>query len=172
VARLAPTIAPMWIVARSQPHREVYAAANASRSGFAVFLPRVIEFVGHGDQRVAIARPLFPCYLFVESIDGRWRSLLSTYGISSVVMQGDAPGELPAKAVEQLRRRTDQDGFVTLPRRQVGDPVKIRGQGPFGGQIGVYQGMTAKNRCRVLLSLLGGRPATTLVAERDIVDAA
>jgi hypothetical protein len=39
---------------------------------------------------------------------------------------------------------------------------------PLSQQVGLYQGMSAHNRVRVLLTLLGGK-TTALVAERDVV---
>jgi Transcription termination factor nusG len=105
-----------WIVARSHPSREVWAAEQCTRQGFSVFLPRILELNGRGARRVALAKPLFPSYLFIE-IEQRWRPLLSTFGFRSVIMRGEAPDIVPLGVIEQLRRRQDPDGFIELPKR-------------------------------------------------------
>src|SRR5262249_29961455 len=104
-----------WIVLRSHPQRENFAAECVSQQGYAVFLPRVLEYSGRGAHRFALAKPLFPSYLFV-GIESRWRPLLSTFGVAAVIMAGEAPRILPPPVIEQLPARLDVDGFVRLPQ--------------------------------------------------------
>jgi transcriptional antiterminator RfaH len=157
-----------WIVVRSHPNRENFAAEHCIKQGYVVFLPRILELTGYASQRTAIARPLFPTYLFV-GIEARWRPLLSTFGVRSVIMHGDSPAFVRPGIMEELRKRQDKDGFITLPKRKRGDHIEIA-RGPFAGHAGIYLGMPARDRVRVLLSLLGGR-TTVLVAARDLAPA-
>ena len=53
-----------WVVVKTHPRREHFAAQYIARQGYGVFLPRVLEHVGHGSHRYALAKPLFPSYLF------------------------------------------------------------------------------------------------------------
>jgi len=115
---------------RSHPQRENFAAECVSQQGYTVFLPRVLQYNGRGAHRLALAKPLFPSYLFV-GIESRWRPLLSTFGVAAVIMAGESPGIVPPSVIEQLRTRLDVDGLVRLPRRQCGDRVQIM-RGPFG----------------------------------------
>jgi hypothetical protein len=85
-------------------------------------------------------------------------------------MRGESPDIVPPGVIEQLRRRQDLDGFIELPKRQRGDRIRIR-RGPFAGHEGLVAGMSAHERIRVLLGVLGGQ-STVIVAERDVVDAA
>jgi transcriptional antiterminator RfaH len=159
-----------WIVVRSHPNRENFAVEHCVKQGYVVFLPRILEFAGHGSQRNAIAKPLFPTYLFV-GIEARWRPLLSTFGVRSVILHGDSPAFVRLSIIEELRERQDRDGLITLPQRKRGDHVEIA-RGTFAGHAGIYLGMPARDRVRVLLSLLGGGGrATLLVAERDLAPA-
>ena len=123
-----------WIVVRSHPNRENFATEHCVRQGYQVFLPRILEFAGHGSQRIAIAKPLFPTYLFV-GIEARWRPLLSTFGVRSVIMHGDSPAFVRPGIMEELRKRQDKDGFITLPKRKRGDHIEIA-RGPFAGMPG------------------------------------
>ena len=144
-----------WIVVRSHPQRENFAAECVSQQGYTVFLPRVLEHSGRGGRRFALAKPLFPSYLFV-GIESRWRPLLSTFGVHAVIMAGESPGIVPPFVIEQLRARLDVDGFVRLPKRRRGDHVEIV-RGPFARHTGLYLGMSARDRVRVLLSVMGGQ---------------
>jgi transcriptional antiterminator RfaH len=159
---------PTWIVVRSQPARENYTAENCARQGYAVFLPKILEHSGRGTQRIALSKPLFPSYLFV-GIDGRWHSLLSTYGVRAVLLRGDSPATVPLAVIDELKRRQNEDGLIVLPRRRRGDQVRIA-RGVFAGHEGIYLGMNPQQRVRVLLSLLGGK-TRVLIAEQDLTPA-
>jgi transcriptional antiterminator RfaH len=154
-----------WIVVRSHPQRENFAAESVSQQGYAVFLPRVLEYSGRGGHRFALAKPLFRSYLFV-GIESRWRPLLSTFGVAAVIMAGESPGIVPPAVIEQLRSRLDIDGLVRLPKRQRGDRVEIV-RGPFARHTGLYLGMSARDRVRVLLGVMGAQ-TSVLVHERDL----
>ena len=157
-----------WIVLRSHPQRENFAAECVSQQGYAVFLPRVLEYSGRGAHRFALAKPLFPSYLFV-GVESRWRPLLSTFGVAAVIMAGETPGVVPLSVIEQLHSRLDVDGFVRLPKRQRGDRVQIM-RGPFAKHTGLYLGMSARDRVRVLLSVMGGQ-TSVLIHERALAPA-
>ena len=157
-----------WVVVKTHPSREHFAAECIARQGYGVFLPRVLVHVGHGSHRYALAKPLFPSYLFA-AFEARWRPLLSTFGVAAVLMAGEAPGIVPIGVIDQLRSRLDKDGFVVLPRRRRGDQVRIA-RGPFARHSGVVQGMPGRDRVRVLLSVLGGQ-TSVLIAEHDLASA-
>jgi len=158
-----------WIVLRSHPQRENFAAECVSQQGYTVFLPRVLEYSGRAAHRFALAKPLFPSYLFV-GIESRWRPLLSTFGVAAVIMAGESPGIVPPAVIEQLGSRLDIDGLMRLPKRQRADRVEIV-RGPFARHTGLYLGMSARDRVRVLLSVMGGQ-TTTLIAAEDLALAA
>ena len=68
--------------------------------------------------------------------------------------------------IEQLSSRLDIDGLVRLPKRQRGDRVEIV-RGPFARHTGLYLGMSARDRVRVLLSVMGAQ-TSVLIHERDL----
>jgi transcription antitermination factor NusG len=156
-----------WIVVRSKSGRERWAAENISRQGFEFYFPVLSEpklIRSNGAlRRVAMARPLFPDYIFVRSSE-RWRVLLSTFGVMYVLLSGDRPATLFNHEVERLKS-TELDGFVILPpsRFKRGQHVAVRG-GAFDGAQGIYDGLGAKDRVKVLLDVLG-RKATVLIAD-------
>lgn len=163
-----------WLVVRTKQHREQWAAENVSRVGFPkYYLPQYLRTVRQGSMKVAKANVLFPSYLFVES-DGRWRVLLSTFGVTGVVLQGENPAVFPQRAIDELRAREDEHGFVRLPEAPKhklveGAAVRVRG-GNFAGRNGIHAGNAANERVRVLLDFLG-RKTPFLIAE-DMLEAA
>jgi len=157
-----------WVVARTKAQREHWAAENVARQGFEFYLPLTAST---RPRRLSKASPkpecLFPRYLFVWTL-GPWRSLLSTFGVTGLVMQGERPAILPEKAVEQLLGRTGPDGTVQLPKASLerfapGDEVRVNA-GTFSGMRGVYQHHDQGDRARILLDFLG-RKTRVLVGE-------
>jgi transcriptional antiterminator RfaH len=163
--------APMpafWGVVRSLPKREVFAAERLRMDGgFEVFLPLV--------QTQRASAPLFRGYFFCRIVD-RWRSINSTFGVLCLVRVGDCPARCPDAEIEALKAMIDGHGYIKLPegrgstvkrKIEIGSKVKITA-GPFGGMAGLYDGMSTRDRERILLSMLGSqRPV--LIASNLIV---
>ena len=58
---------------------------------------------------------------------------------------------------------------MRLPKRQRADRVEIV-RGPFARHTGLYLGMSARDRVRVLLSVMGGQ-TSVLIHERALAPA-
>ena len=85
---------------------------------------------------------------------GQWYPVRWTDHVIRVLFAGDKPAQLPDKIVDEIRKR-QIGGFVKLPpptRLKKGQQVRII-RGSFEGQVAVYEGMTGKDRERVLLDL-------------------
>lgn len=150
-----------WAIVQTEPQREHLARMGLMRLGFMTYMPRIKI-----RQRIA---PLFPTYLFC-SIDQRWYPVLWTQGVRQILMSDTQPAKLPDSVIVELKRRTDPDGLVRLPKqqvsgKQVGKSVRVT-KGPFAGSLGIYQGMSAHERERVLLDVLG-RKVTVELPSRD-----
>lgn len=149
-----------WIVAISKPQREFYAADNLARQNVEFYFPKIVESVMLGPRqaryRVERISPLFPRYIFVH-ITHQWRFLLSTFGMSGVIMRGEEPHFANERCIDAMQSRQDAEGIVHLPtlkELQQGDPVLVT-SGTFKGHHGIYQGMSSKDRQKVLLDYLG-----------------
>lgn len=141
-----------WIVVRTQPRRERWAQQNITNQGRSSYCPRFCEYL------TKAIKPLFPSYIFVDIPDGLWYWLLGTYGVMCPIMRGPSPDILPTSAVESLRSREDHNGHVRLNGLDVdiGSPVRMVG-GPMVGLLGIYDGMSRHDRCRVLFNMLGAQ---------------
>jgi transcriptional antiterminator RfaH len=153
-----------WGVVRSLPKRESFAAERLRIDhGFEVFLPLV--------QTQRASQPLFRGYFFCRIVD-RWRSINSTFGVLCLVRTGDCPARCPDHEIDSLKAMIDGHGYISLPDRPstpvkrtiaIGSKVKIT-SGPFGGWVGLYAGMTTRERELVLLNVLGAQRPVAIAA--------
>jgi len=148
-----------WWVVQTESQREHVVRVLLMRAKYECYFPRI-------KQRSRISG-LFPGYLFVRAAEQfypvRW-----TEHVVRVLMSGDAPARLSEKIVDEIRKR-QIGGFVKLPsppRLHKGQRVRIT-RGYFEGQHAIYEGMTGKDRERVLLDLLGQK-VTVELPDRDL----
>ena len=138
-----------WSVVQCESQREHAVRLLLMRGHYVTYLPRIKL---HG--RIV---PLFPSYLFVNIACMRWYPILWTPHVIRLLMAGDQPAKLPEDIVTHIRKR-EHNGLVRLPnvsqRLKKGQKVRVI-RGSFEGQIGLYEGMSGKDRERVLLELLG-----------------
>lgn len=163
-----------WYVVQSQPNAELKAVAHLNRQGFATYLPRYVKRRRHARRVEHVPAPLFPRYLFVgiDIAAQRWRSIFSTFGVSRLVCNGDAPQAVPEEIVASLRAREDEGGFVRLdlrPNFSAGDKICVL-DGALAGCFGLYEGMKDSERVAVLLDLLGRK--VRVIVDRESIAAA
>jgi transcriptional antiterminator RfaH len=140
----------------THPHREDFAAGNLERQGFTVYCPKIMKRIRHARRIYDAARPLFPGYIFAESVSGRahLRSLLGTHGVRSVVLSGQVPARLPGRFVEALKAREAEGVIVRSENPLVpGLQVAIEG-GPFDGLAAQIVAIGEYDRVLVLLHFL------------------
>jgi transcriptional antiterminator RfaH len=147
-----------WAVVNAQPHKEHIATENLQRQEFVAYCPLIRRRTRHARRVMDVLRPLFPGYLFVKiSPDQeRWRPILSTFGVRSVVRCGDGPSLLADDFVEAIRAR-EIDGAVARPASpyQVGQEVRMNG-GALDGLVGTIIELQERERLTVLMQMLGG----------------
>ena len=161
-----------WIVVNTQPHREQIALENLARQAFNTYCPMMRTRVRHARRTQEVLRPLFPGYLFVRvNADlQRWRPILSTYGVRTLVCCGDRPSFLDDRFVKGLQAR-EIDGAIARPASpyELGQRVKMAG-GAFDGLIATILEMDEKDRLVVLMDLLN-RPTKVRVDARGVIPA-
>lgn len=143
-----------WAVINTHPQSEAKAQHHCERQGFTCYAPaeRVITVVR--GRKIERQRRLFPRYVFVW-IESRWHCLMSTVGVSRLLLEGEEPGRVPFGWVERMQA-SEVNGAIVLPKQtfRIGDQVTIDG-GVFHGCRGLYQGQSGKQREVVLLESLG-----------------
>ena len=156
----APTLAEgeRWFVVQSRPQKELYAATQLANQNFRPFVPRLRRTVRHARKTRTVLAALFPRYLFValDPEHARWRSILGTFGVSTMIMDGERPRPVPDGVVEALADIADGTGAVTFAHGlTAGQEVRFLA-GPFAEQIGRVERLDDKGRVAVLLEIMGG----------------
>jgi transcriptional antiterminator RfaH len=144
-----------WIVLTTKPCCENVASENLGRQGYNFYYPMTIKRIRHARKAYDAPRPLFPGYIFVElGANDRWRPILGTYGVRSIVKNGDAPALLPPEFVEGLKSR-EINGAIRKPQNafQPGQAVAIC-RGPLDGLVGQILELRENDRVLLLLDLL------------------
>jgi len=153
-----------WFVARVLPYRENAAQLNLHHQGFRTFSPKIPRPVRRARKMRDVLAPLFPGYIFVilnPSI-ARWRSVNSTFGVTSLIMGADQPIPVPQGIVEALLASTNNSGTVQFDRDlEIGQKVRIL-SGPFAETICQLVHLDDRGRVRALLQFMGAEVAAQL----------
>jgi transcription elongation factor/antiterminator RfaH len=161
-----------WYAVHTQPNRELRAKNQLENQSYEVFLPRRLKTVRHARKLTNLPAPFFPRYLFIrlDLTRQRWRSVNGTFGVTSLVMQGEMPRSVPHGIVETMIASVDENGFLCLEESlKVGARVRLAA-GPFAEKLGTLDRLDDSGRVRVLLEIMGGTVPVQL--ERRFVTAA
>jgi transcriptional antiterminator RfaH len=160
--------ATAWVVINTHPHREHIAIENLVRQDFPAYCPMVMKRIRHARRQQDVRRPLFPGYVFVhvERDIQRWRPILSTFGVRTLVRCGDRLSFIHDGFIASLKAR-EVDGLVTRPKSpySIGQIVRMNG-GPFDGLVATIVEMNEKDRLVVLMELLNGRVKVKVEADK------
>ena len=160
-----------WYVVQTQPHAESRAQEHLRRQGFTTYLPRLRKSRRHARKTEKVSRPLFPRYMFVliDTTHQGWHAIRSTFGVSSLVGGESGPMPLRDGVIEALRQREGEDGHFhqETPKFLRGAAVRVL-DGVFASCLGLFEGMSDRDRVAVLLDLLGRRVRVVLDAESVI----
>jgi transcriptional antiterminator RfaH len=148
-----------WYAVYTKPHNEHIADEHLQRQGFEVFLPRYLKRRSHARKVEAVPAPLFPRYIFAafDPAQPGWRAIRSTRGVIDIVRNGLDPAPVPSGILEEIRRRTDEHGYVVLAHRvdlKPGARFRIV-SGPFAEYEAIFSAQKGEDRVVALLSLLG-----------------
>lgn len=163
-----------WFVAQTHACAEEKAARHLNRQGFTVYLPKYLKRRRHARKVDVVSAPLFPRYLFVgvDAMVRQWRSVQSTVGITNVITNGENPAWVPDGVVADIRAREGEDGYIQLSAKPLfnrGDSIRVA-EGAFTACLGLFEGLTDKERVTVLLDLLGRK--VRVVMDMAMIEAA
>lgn len=156
-----------WFLAQIKPNSHNIAVRNLMRQGFRIFLPMQEETKRAGDKFTTQMRPLFPGYLFValDMLQGGWRAVNSTYGITRIVSLGNEPTLVPLDLVSQLMLRCDREGKLLPPKLLTpGDEVMLT-KGPFMNFVATIESIAPDKRIWVLMELMGAQTRVAVSAD-------
>ncbi len=156
-----------WFLAQLKPNCVNIAQQNLKRQGFKTFLPIEEETRQRNGKFVTATRPLFPGYIFVafDAVQGHWRAVNSTHGVTRLVSFGKEPAEVPLNLVSQLMLRCDAQGKLLPPKLlKPGDQVLLT-KGPFANFTAEVEKITPDRRVWVLMEIMGAQTKVAVRAE-------
>ncbi|MER9546235.1 transcription antiterminator NusG [Mesorhizobium sp. M0437] len=167
-----PAAAPAtrWYAASVFPGKEHVAERHLRIQGFEPFVPRCEKTVRHARRLETRSAAYFPGYMFIALDLGlqRWRSVNGTFGVRSLVTQGDRPLPVPSGLVERFIASTGEDGLLDFSGGlAAGASVRIL-SGPLAETIGRLDRLDPAGRARVLVAIMNGEIPVDLDA-RDLV---
>jgi transcriptional antiterminator RfaH len=158
-----------WYVVQTHPRAEAKAALHLNRQGFSTYFPRYLKRRRHARRVETVAAPLFPRYLFVgiDMATQRWRSILSTIGVTQLVSNGEQPASISNQIIDELKSRESALGFIQLKQHgnfRPGDTLRVV-DGAFCDSLGLLESVGDSARVTILLDLLGRKVRVMLDAE-------
>ncbi len=156
----------VWIAVNTQTNREALAERSLLNQHYEVYQPLISKQIRHARRVHDVQRPLFPGYIFVRinPAETRWRPILSTPGVRSVIRTGDVPCTVAEHLITNLKAR-EKNGVIARPAspRQIGEAVRVA-HGPFYGLIGRIIELPENDRLVVLMNFLN-RPVKVRISE-------
>lgn len=148
-----------WFLAQVKRNCHNIAERNLARQGFRTFLPMQEATRRVRGRFTQHMRPLFPGYLFValDMLEGGWRAVNSTYGLTRLISFGNDPTPVPIDLVSQLMLRCDRQGKL-LPSEQL-KPGKVvtLANGPFTDFVATIESVAPDRRVYVLMDIMGAQ---------------
>jgi len=160
-----------WYAVRSRRFREALGASSVRALGLEVFLPLIkCETQQHSPIKLSF-KPLFSGYFFARfAASAMLDSVAGARGVFHVVKCGNHPASLEDGAIEEIKGRVQEDGFIRLkPQRfSPGETVSIQ-EGPFAGMMGrVETELDDGRRVAILLAALWG---ARVLVEKEFLEA-
>jgi transcriptional antiterminator RfaH len=159
-----------WCCAQHEPNREALACHTLGLNHYEVYLPRIRTRRTTATRKtIEASAPLFVSYVFIRVVAGQWWAARRSAGISRIILDGERPAVVPDVVIDAIKAR-EVDGLIQLasppPEFSLGDKLRIV-QGPFAGQIVLFEGMTSRQRVECLLAVLGAERKVSL-ARADV----
>ncbi len=149
-----------WYAVQVKRYEEHRVVRHLAMNAIPTFLP-LVESLRRRGRGAAGLEPLFPGYLFVQlqALDrdpGHWHIARWTPGVRRILGTEHTPVPMPAGAMDVIRARVQEFGFVRPGARfTLGTRVRIR-SGPLAGLEAIFdRPISREGRVLVLLELLG-----------------
>ena len=94
-----------WYAAYTRPAYELKAQKHLAFQQFETYLPIFRKKYIWRGRIEHESRPLFPRYIFIQmdTERDRWRNILTTIGIISLVLSGDSPAPISVNIIEAIK---------------------------------------------------------------------
>lgn len=160
-----------WFVVQTGLRQEKLALENLHRQKFEAYCPFVLkELRPRGQPARIVPLPFFPRYVFVRvdmTVCG-WRSIYGTRGVSGVLMSTDRGSKALGRMVEEIQAR-EVKGLLQLAPEATACPYQEGQAVTFKDMLeAIFVERVDDKRCRIMISLIGGRDSEHVVDLADI----
>jgi transcription antitermination factor NusG len=157
-----------WFAVFTTPRHEKKVAEHFQGRAIEGFLPTYNSMrTWKNRQKVNLAIPLFPSYIFARIQQSERGKVLGVPGVLSIVGTPNRPTPLPDHYIETLRTGTELRRMYPHPATAVGDRVRIV-SGPLAGIEGVLAHV--RSEFRVVLSIEMIRQCVSIDIGRDEIE--
>lgn len=148
-----------WWTLQTSPHTELQVCRHLAALGLEEYVPEFarVRRTRPGSVRDRRHHWLFPGYVFFRSASDAeaWRAVRRVPGVVRVLGDDGVPSLLSDTVIRELRTRIAEGAFVTGPRWQRGERVRIA-RGPLAQLDAIFeQELDAAERVQILVRLLG-----------------
>src|SRR5262245_48508678 len=146
-----------WVLVNTHLHKERFAAESLNRLQFVGYCPMLLKRIRHARRTEVVSRPMFPAHVFAGVHVGtqRWRVILSTPGVCTIVRSGNLLCFVPTGFIEVLQA-CEVDGKVVAPGTARDDGQRVIGRGAdYSAVVTTMVEMSERERVLALFSLLG-----------------
>lgn len=146
-----------WFIISTKPKQEFLAEQSLRSLGAKTYLPLYQKRVKKNKEKKSVISPLFSGYLFAQfSVMELYHKVRYTRGVKSVLGNSEGLWTITNKKIEDIRHREDNQGIVTLSRREErfesGDRIMID-EGDFDGWEGIfYEELPDNERAIIMLT--------------------
>lgn len=145
-----------WYLIRTKIGKEKWVRDQLSTVVPEVFLPLLKARVPRWGRLAPSIGPLFPCYLFARlCLEKLYFDVKYMPGVRGFVSAGDDPLAVPARIIEEIRRRGIGDVIEIVEKPlDSGERVVVR-EGPFRGFEAIFERyLSGVERVAILLSAI------------------
>lgn len=163
-----------WLVLYIVANFEAKLVARFRQINLNTYTPRLVEHVVVRGKVLRRESSLFPSYMFVrdDSDSLPVREILSEPGAVRFLECGGVLSRVGDDVIDSIKSMEGDGGLVWIEpehkkaKREFlyNQRVKVAG-GPLSGNFGLFQGMSNKERCSVLMSFFGHNLAVDITSE-------
>ncbi len=146
-----------WFIISTKPKQEFLAEKSLRSLGAQTYLPLYHKSIKKGKEKKDVISPLFTGYLFAQfSVIDLYHKVRYTRGVKTVLGNQQGLWTITNQKIEDIRHREDNQGIVTLSRREEeflsGDRIMID-EGDFDGWEGIfYEELPDNQRAIIMLT--------------------
>lgn len=167
---MAGSMAEAWFAVRTRSRAEKTVHEQLVRKGVEVFLPTATRWSRWKDRRKAIDWPLFPGYCFVRLDPAAHLTVLTCFGVASIVAFGNEFAPIPDVEIESLRTLVNSTlKYDPVPFLKEGEMVRVK-HGPLAGVVGRLTKKGAKARLVLSVDLIGQAVSVEVDAADVVAD--